>query len=133
MSGYNLFVQWNKDLFDADGLATPANLAISKGTVTGLDTFAGSLGGGNTVIEFSWVDNTGEGDALATDEAYIVVYDVVNNTARGVATGATRADAFYSYTLPDEISGQTQYECYAAFRRADGTKASNTAYFNIND
>lgn len=128
MSGYNFFVQLNKDLFDDTGLITPADLVISQGTVEGVDTFAGVTDPGVDNIDLTWVDNTGTGDALATDELYGCIYNTTKNEAISVPPGTNRSVALLEVDTPVAWDDADVKQLYGAFRRADGSRASNTAF-----
>jgi hypothetical protein len=128
MSGYNLFVMLNKALFDADGLLTVANLVISQGTVTAVDTLAGNTDDGNDQVLITWVDNTGVGDALGTDVMYGCLYNATKNEAISIPSTSTRASEALTAPTPEAWDDADVKHLYAAFRKADGTRSSNTSY-----
>lgn len=128
MSGYNFFVQLNKDLFDSDGLITPADLVISQGTVEGVADWAGVTEAAADNIDFNWTDNTGTGDSLATDELYGVIYNTTKNEAISIPPGTARSIELLAVATPESWDDADVKQLYGAFRRADGSRASNTAY-----
>jgi len=128
MSGYNFFVSLNKDLFDDGGLITPADLVISQGTVTAIDDFAGVTDAGNDNIDFTWTDNTGVGDALATDELYGCIYNTTKDEAIPIPPGTDRSVEALEVDTPVSWDDADVKQLYGAFRRADGSRASNTSY-----
>lgn len=128
MSGYNLFVQLNKDFFDADGLSTVASLVIAQGTVTDIDTPAGATDAGNDQINCTYVDNTASGDALGTDVLYGCVYNVTKNLAISMPFTSTRADEALVIPTPTTWADGDVKELYFAYRKADGSRTSNTVH-----
>ena len=74
-SGYNAFVSANIATFVGSVFTYPENFIISRGKLVGFDNPSLAAPVGNTGVTVSWDDNTGEGDALATDEAYLVFYN----------------------------------------------------------
>lgn len=134
MSGFNLFIQRNIDLFAAADPTPPQDLIIAQGNVEGFDTFAVSGDVSNNEIVFSWVDNTGTGDSLATDVPFVFVYnETLNEIAVGDNTGVDRSIQGLSITpLPTGWVAGNVLRAYGAFRRADGSKVSNTSYATAN-
>lgn len=128
MSGYNYFVSANKSLFDADGLATPANLVISTGTVTPMADLAGVTSAGNDRVDLTWTDNSGVGDALATDVCYGCIYNETKNEAISIPSTATRADEALQCPTPEDWDDGDTKHVWTAFRKASGTASSTTAY-----
>lgn len=128
MSGYNFFVSLNKDFFDVTGLVSFADLVISQGTVTagsGLTSVNNDLA---DTQDLSWNDNTGDGDALANDVLYGCLYNAAKNISMPIPSAALRSDAMYSAAIPVDWVAADGIHTYIAFRRADGSRASNTAY-----
>jgi len=128
MSGYNFFVQLNKSLFDSTGLITPADLVISQATVEPISTFAGVTDVGNDNIDFTWSDNTGTGDSLATDELYGCIYNATKNEAISIPPGTSRDTELLEVDTPVDWDDADIKHLYSAFRRSDGSRASNTSY-----
>jgi len=128
MSGYNLFVQLNKELFDSDGLVTPADLVISQGTVGGVVDMAAATNAGADTVTVTWTDNTAVGDSLATDVFYGVIYNSTKNEALSIASGVARSVETKVQATPVSWDDADVKQVYGAFRRADGSRASNTSY-----
>ncbi|MEQ9403579.1 MAG: DUF6266 family protein [Cyclobacteriaceae bacterium] len=103
----------------------PAAL-ISRGSLTGslnaaLDVAtAGSAG-------FSWDDNAGSGNALASDKAMLLIYNESKGEVIFTTAGAARSVGAQNLVLPDEYSGDT-VRAYIAFVKEDGTEVSNSTY-----
>lgn len=127
MSGFNEFVSLNVKSAYVDGVLQPAYLKISKGSLLPcpIDGLIASAGGNN--VELQWTDNSGVGNALATDKAYAVVI----NTATGAVIASSGLVARNvesliiqnaNFALNDTVS------CYLAFKSLDGYKVSDTEY-----
>ncbi|HZH69146.1 MAG TPA: DUF6266 family protein [Flavobacteriaceae bacterium] len=103
-----------------------ANALISRGSL------AGALNGSATsstagTIEFTWYDNSNEGNAQATDKALILAYNKTKGEAVFVTDGALRTAGTQTLTVPDDFSGDA-VECFIAFISADGLSVSNSKY-----
>ena len=103
-----------------------ANALISRGSL------AGALNGSATsstagAVEFTWYDNSNEGNAQATDKALILAYNKTKGEAVFVTDGALRTAGTQTLTVPDDFSGDA-VECFIAFISADGLSVSNSKY-----
>lgn len=126
MSGYNDFIKTNIDLFAAALPVLAADLVISKGKMakTIISLITATDASANVIID--WVDDSGAGFKLATDEAYAVVINVTQNNVGSIAAAAPRSDESTTVVMPHAVATGDVLECYLAFRRADGTIVSNT-------
>jgi hypothetical protein len=130
MSGYNAFIQANIDQFSNVGLATPAGLITSRGSLVGVENLAATRNSGTKVITISWDDNSGTGNASSTDEAYILIYDVTQQKVLQSGPGVARGDE-------GVVTGALDWEVadviavYVAFRTTNGFLVSNSSYFNV--
>jgi len=131
MSGYNNFVHYNIDLFEDVFPDPPEGFEISHGsmgatqfdTVTAVDNEAG--------IECAWIDDSGSGYKLATDLAFFVAYNLTQGIwAFGEASDG-RSVPEATITFPAKCVLNDELYCYLAFKRADGTIVSMTAYKNV--
>lgn len=75
MSGYNHFISINIDAFTTAGLTIPADFHASRGILTPVDSCTAVGSGATDECTITWTDNSGSGDALATDLAAAVIYD----------------------------------------------------------
>lgn len=128
MSGYNHFIQQNIDAFLTAGLSAPADFFGMRGILMGIDTPTVVSDASDNETTISWIDNTGLGDALATDDLFYVIYNETQDTwAVGAPSAATRVDA----TL---VIGTSVYlendviRLWVGFGRPDLEKISDTAY-----
>ena len=97
----------------------------AMGSLTGVDTPTISAGAGKK-ITLDWVDNSGQGDAQATDIAFLLI---VNWTKRNIAMDVTtvfRTTGTKEFTVPATWVGDTVYG-YIAFHTEIGSKTSDSA------
>lgn len=128
MSGFNLFVQRNIDLFSAAMPAPAADLIIASGKMTITDMTELSDASGQATVGASWVDDSGTGYKLATDKAYFVV---VNETTEEVVVSSAvnvRSDASTSAVLSADLIAGDVVNAYLVFLRDDGTIVSGTSF-----
>lgn len=79
------------------------------------------------VVNVSWSDNSGEGNALATDKAMILVYNSAKGTAVFKLEGAGRSTRQENLTLPTAWNGDS-VDIWMAMISADGELHSESAY-----
>ena len=102
-----------------------SKLLISKGKLPN----AGSPVAKSTTkgqVDFSWVDNSGNGKALGTDVAVVVVYCPSLSSVLFSSIAATRSQGAASLLIPS-FSG-LEVETYLAFISADGKIIANSVY-----
>lgn len=130
-SGFNAFVSENLALFAAGALPAPlANLKISVGRMDETAISAITKASAST-LKVDWIDDTGEGFKLEDDIPLLVVINETTGSVKGYnVIAAAREDATITVTVEGATS-TSAYSCYLAFRRADGTVVSNTAYRRI--
>jgi hypothetical protein len=127
MSGFNDFVKTNIDLFANEMPSPVQNLVISKGKMELTAISSALYDHGDKTISLTWVDDSGTGFKLATDIAYGVFLNATTGEVL-VSSEVTRENVALSIA---EIEGWAQADvkhAYLAFKRADGTIVSNTAY-----
>jgi hypothetical protein len=131
MSGYNSFVSENIAQFDATGLVTPAGFYSQRGSLLGQSVGNATAGAGANGIVIPWVNNAGQSDALATDEAVITIYNETQNYWLVDAGNAVRSAA--TRTVTDAVMAQADVlHIYLGFSRPDVSKVSDSAYKTIN-
>ncbi len=103
-----------------------ANALISRGSLAGVinGAAASSVAG---AVEFTWGDNSSEGNAQATDKALILAYNKTKGEAIFVTDGAVRTTGTQTLTVPDDFSSDS-VECFIAFISADGLSVANSKY-----
>ncbi len=90
---------------------------ISKGDLIGLQNPT-MLAPGSNQIEYSWVDNSGQGEALATDNLVVVIYEPISALFYFLLNAGTRGSATAAITLPNQFTGLTVHS-WIAFASAD--------------
>jgi len=124
-SGYNAFISANIDYFDSTGLITPASLEISRGKMASTPISTISVTGLGQPYSVNWVDDSGQGFKLASDTAFVVYWNETTNEVVGYDTGVLRSAGTFQ---TEALANSDTYHFWLAFRRADGTIVSNTAY-----
>jgi len=128
MSGYNAWMSSNTDKFDIDGIKTPEDITISEGVLAldpiKLSTWSGVSG----TLKIDWDSTEGTGNALATDEVYLITVGEVDKLVHISSAVKTRTDETHTFTDLEAQVGNGNYWTYLAFRRADGTLVSNTSF-----
>lgn len=99
---------------------------ISKGDLTSVQNPSVSSAGANT-IKFNWDDNSGEGEALATDQLVVVVYAPSTNLYYYTLAAGNRSAATATITLPSYFSG-VEVQSWIAFANTDGKKYATSIY-----
>ena len=96
---------------------------VSRGHLMTVGNAAVSLNG--DVLTFTWTDNSGSGDAQATDVAMPLVYNKKRQLAVYSTNGATRRDASVQLTMPSEWSGEA-LAVYLGFRNEKGDSCADS-------
>jgi len=101
-------------------------LSVAMGSLSGVQSGAAVAAAGRKVT-FSWDDNSGQGDAQATDIAMmIIVSDTKRNMVMDVAL-KTRADLTHEFTVPSIWIGEDVH-CYMCFKQADTFKVCDSVF-----
>lgn len=129
-SGYNTFVSDNIALF-ADAMPNPAeDLIVASGKMASTEIKNLTTTAGSPDITVDWLDDSGSGFKLSTDDAYIVA---VNETQENIAVSsasAVRSDGTVVLSFDaDSVAGDTM-NIYLVFMRADGTIVSETSFLS---
>ena len=127
MSGYNSFVQQNIAALASDGTVTFANIRTSIGSLLGavISVFDASTGDTEQIVY--WVDNSGNGSALASDIAYCAIYNETQDVW-ATSSGALRSATEITVDFPEDSQVGDVFHAYLSFRRADGTQVSDSSY-----
>lgn len=131
-SGYNAFVSANIAAFSATGELTPGFLKTSEGSLTGQEVDSQNVTAGSPTAVMTWLDNSGTGSALGTDEVYAVVYNKTQDVWGFSSAVQTRSDSTVSVTLPANVAGGDECFGWLAFRKADGTQVSDSDVTGFN-
>lgn len=109
-SGTDLAVDYERALVARGTLMPAFNVAVTKE--------AGKL-------SFSWDDNSGMGDALATDLSMPLAYNKVRGEAVYLLSGATRGEGKAELPLPDNWKDEA-LAVYLAFVSENGSRVTNS-------
>lgn len=127
-SGFNDFVSYNVEFFDAVFPSDPNSLFISRGKmpITVIDDSLIDVA--SHFITVTWTATPLVGTQLASDLAYLLLY---NNSAGELvmSTGlVVRSAEEIQATVPDGWKVEDDIYSYLAFKRVDGTIVSNSYY-----
>lgn len=130
MSQFNMFMKTN--IYDVITGTYPnyaidfTKLIVSKGTLVGVEDGTAAAAAGK-LVNISWTDNTGTGDAQATDKALQLILNYEKGKVYQDVTTKTRADASSAITVPASWVGDLVY-VYLAFQDATGYKVADSSY-----
>lgn len=96
---------------------------VARGTLMPVFNAAASLAG--DTLSMTWRDNSGMGDALATDLAMPLVYNKQRREACYELAAASRAEKALELELPEGWAGEP-LAVYLAFRSEDGSRVTNS-------
>ncbi|MCF8387963.1 MAG: DUF6266 family protein [Bacteroidales bacterium] len=99
---------------------------VSRGSLVGAAGAAAASSSAG-VVEFTWTDNSGSGNALGTDKALLVVYNATKGYAVYDSAGASRATQAQNLTVPSDFSGDS-VEAFIGFVSEDGKEVANSVY-----
>ncbi|NBG66430.1 DUF6266 family protein [Acidiluteibacter ferrifornacis] len=102
-----------------------ANALVSRGGLVGAANAAVSSSGG--LVEFTWDDNTGSGNAQATDKALLVVYNPTKDESIYDSAGAVRSATSQNLGMPASYVGD-DVEAFIGFLSEDGKEVANSVY-----
>lgn len=129
MSGYNAFVKENIDTFVSDTFTNFAAFFSTRGSLLGVVVSGVVSSAAANTITISWTNNSGQADALATDEMVIVVY----NSTQGywiVSAGADTRNGS-PYAVPDTLMiAADVLKVYVSCSRPNFSKVSDSTFTN---
>ncbi|MCL9809975.1 DUF6266 family protein [Flavobacterium sp. HXWNR70] len=99
---------------------------ISKGDLLGMNNGQVVAGTGQN-LEFSWTDNSGQGEAQATDALVVVAYEPTSKTTVYNLNAGTRNSSSATLALPTFLSG-LEVQVWATFASADEKLAATSLY-----
>lgn len=98
---------------------------VSKG---GLDNvYNPTMSFQDTEMELSWSDNSGIGNAKATDNVMVLIYNATKNESKVDTNVAARNERTASMSVPSAWTGDTVH-VYLAVKRDDNNETSNSVY-----
>jgi hypothetical protein len=131
MSGFNAFVSANIDAMNYPGTPNFSQVIISRGALLlpTVNTCTASNGSPNVVVP--WIDNSGTGNALGTDQVFVACYNETQNEFGAISYGADRSAGTDTLVMNENNLTGDVLHIYVAFRRLDGTLVSDTSYQTI--
>jgi len=130
MSGFNAFVKQNIDCFADGAFSVPADFYAARGILMGVANLEITASEGSHTISAEHSDNTGVGDALGTDCAVLVVYNVDKNSWHLLQADERRHESPALFTEESFEEGDTLH-CYFFFKRPDVSKISDSVYKEV--
>jgi hypothetical protein len=130
MSQFNAFMQSN--ILDVITGVYPnyaidyTKLVVTKGTLTGADDATANAVAGHKVT-ITWTDNTGTGDALATDKAMLLILNKDSKKVVQDVTTKTRLNATADLTVPASWVGH-EVHAYISFINEAGNRTADSVY-----
>ena len=131
MSGCNAFVSRAIPFISSVGVVTWASIQTSVGSLLGFSglTLVGSAA--TNVATIDWVNNSGTGNALATDITYFAVYNETQDVWGVSAAGTTRNAPDDTIAFTDLVLNDVLH-LYASLLAANGSKVSTSDYVTAN-
>lgn len=126
-SGYNAFVSENIANFAAGVFTNFANFFSTRGSLLGVVQGASSASAGTNTITIPWTDNSGQSDALGTDEAVVVVYNSDQGYWLVDAGNATRAAGTLAIA-DNAMVANDNLQLYLSMSRPNISKVSDSNY-----
>ena len=130
MTAFNVAMSYNvknaiTGVFPAFTVNYPVT-QISRGNLTGASTPAVASTVARNVV-YTWQNNAGTGNALATDTAILVTFFPTLNEAVYQVTNIARSAATATLTVPAKYS-KVLAHCWIIFQTADGQLQANSNY-----
>jgi len=130
MSGINAFVKQNIDCFVTGLFSVPEDFSAARGILMGVTGLTVEATEADHTIQCEWTDNSGVGDALATDLARLVVWHQEQNVWKVFLPAKDREDALFQ--VEDTVfSDGDNLHCYFFFARPDVSRISDSYYKTI--
>ena len=99
---------------------------ISKGDLVGVEAGVATSTIANTV-SFTWNDNSGQGEAVATDQLIVAVYEATTKSTYYSLAVADRSMGAGALILPEFLSGLS-VEVWAGFASVDEKRYATSVY-----
>jgi hypothetical protein len=99
---------------------------ISKGDLLGINNGQVVAGTGQN-LEFTWTDNSGQGEAEVTDKLVVVVYEPTSKATVYSLNAGSRSSESATLELPNFLSG-LEVQVWATFVASDDKLAATSLY-----
>jgi len=121
-SGYNAFMSSNKQAYSTAGVLTVADFIMSLGKLAASAITTITITDASTEVSATWTDDSGEGDKLATDVAYLIAYNADTDEWAQSSGAETRSDEGAAIDFESVASTGDVISVWLAFKSADGFK-----------
>ena len=101
-------------------------ILISKGDLLGINNGAVTAGTGQN-LDFTWTDNSGQGEAAATDQLVVVVYEPTSKATVYSLNAGDRSSESATLSLPNFLSG-LEVQVWATFVSIDDKLFATSLY-----
>ena len=102
---------------------------ISRGDLLGFDGMLAATGAGHS-IDFTWTDNSGQGNATATDKLVVVIYEESTKTTVYALDAGTRNQGTANVIVPAYLSA-LKVNVWATFVAADDKLYATSQYLDM--
>ncbi len=102
-------------------------IVVSKGGLTQVTGATATWDNNRNEVKIDWTDNSGVGNALATDKAMPFIYNKAKGETIYDTAGATRATHTQSLTVPNDWVGD-KVEVYLGMVSEDGKEVADSIY-----
>lgn len=106
----------------------PAKMLVARGNLTVAANVQLLATGGS--IGLSWTDNSGLGNASATDKALVMVWNMARAEVIYQLEGSQRASGAHALPVPVEWVGES-VDVYLGFINEDATDLANSVYAGV--
>ena len=103
-----------------------SKVLISRGDLLGLTSASAAVGAGQSV-NFTWTDNSGQGDAETTDKLVVVLYEETTKTSVHALNAGLRNQGTANVIVPAFLSGLT-VQVWATFAATDDKLYATSQY-----
>lgn len=102
-------------------------IVVSKGGLTQVTGATATWNNNSNEVKIDWTDNSGVGNALATDKAMPFIYNKAKGETIYDTAGATRTTHTQSLTVPNDWEGD-KVEVYLGMVSEDGKEVADSIY-----
>lgn len=102
-------------------------IVVSKGGLTQVTGATATWDNNRNEVKIDWTDNSGVGNALATDKAMPFIYNKAKGETIYDTAGATRATHTQSLTVPNDWEGD-KVEVYLGMVSEDSKEVADSIY-----
>lgn len=128
MSGFNIFIKRNIDIFDDAVTGTPESLILSEGKMVAVNPSSIAISLFASTVTVNFPTTLPDSYAQATDKVYAVCQDL-NGGGITVSSGVVeRSTGVVVLATPSGLNSGDDVAVWLAFLRADGTVVSGTGY-----